>query len=113
MNEILHRALLEVEKSVKTSQPATGICDLISSALLKQDYLAAVKLRKELHNLMRKWPEYSGDAIFPVPAPDGGCPETCYLKAKTLWGFDDYGRARRRLLVWLIEKTQHTERTEA
>lgn len=37
MNEILHRALLEVQKTVKTSQPATGICDIVSDSLLNLD----------------------------------------------------------------------------
>lgn len=101
----LHLALLEVRKSVKAYPPATGICDLTSGALRWKDYDTFIKLRSELKDLMRKWPEYSGDALFPVPAPDGGCPEACYLKAKTLWGFDDYGRARRRLLAWLIVET--------
>ena len=115
MNEILHRALLEVQKAVKTSQPATGICDIVSKSLLNLDPDTSLKVRIKLDGLMRKWPEYSGDAIFPVPAPEDGCPETCYLRASPaeMWGYGDYGRARRRLLVWLIEKTQHTERTEA
>lgn len=105
MSTDLHLALLEMQKVVKTGQPATGICDLLTKALIDKDYDLRVKLSKELRNLMREWPEYSGDALFPVPAPDGGCPEAYYLKAKDLWGFDDYGRARRRLLGWLIVET--------
>lgn len=105
MNAELHLALLEVQKAVESNQPSTGLCDLFTKALLSKDYELAVELSKELRNLMRKWPEYSGDAVFPVPAPDDSCPETCYVRAKTLWGFDDYGRARRRLLAWLIAET--------
>lgn len=105
MNAELHSALLEVQKVVKSNQPSTGICDLFTEALLSKDSDLIVKLSKELRNLMRQWPEYSGDAVFPVPAPDGSCPETCYARARNLWGFDDYGRARRRLLTWLIETT--------
>ena len=105
MKTELHLALLEVQKAVESNQPSTGLCDLFTKALLSKDYDLRVKLSKELRNLMRQWPEYSGDAVFPVPAPDGSCPETCYVRAKTLWGFDDYGRARRRLLAWLIAET--------
>ena len=105
MNFDLHSALLEVQKTVESNQASTGICDLFTKALLSKDYDLRVELAKELRNLMRKWPEYSGDAVFPVPAPDGSCPETYYVRAKTLWGFDDYGRARRRLLTWLIAET--------
>lgn len=104
----LHLALLEVRKITKTSQSATGICDLFTEVLLNKDLDLHIKLSKELRDLMRKWPEYSGDALFPVPTPDGSCPETCYLKAKDLWGFDDYGRARRRLLEWLIAETDES-----
>jgi hypothetical protein len=105
MNAELHSALLEVRKATESNQSATGICDLFSEALLGEDHDLRVKLSKELRNLMRQWPEYSGDAVFPVPAPDGSCPEVCYVRARNLWGFDDYGRARRRLLTWLIETT--------
>ena len=109
MKTELHLALLEVQKAVESNQPSKGICDLLSKALLSKDYNLAVELSKELRNLMRKWPEYSGDALFPVPAPDGSCPETCYVRARNLWGFDDYGRARRRLLAWLIAETSEAE----
>ena len=105
MKTELHLALLEVRKAVESNQFATGICDLFSKALLGKDHNLHVKLSKELRNLMRKWPEYSGDAVFPVPASDGNCPEISYVRAKNLWGFDDYGRARRRLLAWLIAET--------
>lgn len=85
MNAELHSALLEVRKVTESNQPSTGICDLFSKVLLSKDYELAVKLSKELRNLMRQWPEYSGDAVFPVPAPDGSCPETCYVRARNLW----------------------------
>ena len=109
MNAELHSALLEVRKATESNQSATGICDLFSEALLGEDHDLRVKLSKELRNLMRQWPEYSGDAVFPVPAPDGSCPEVCYVRARNLWGFDDYGRARRRLLAWLIAETSEAE----
>ena len=83
MKTELHLALLEVQKAVKSNQPSTGICDLLSKALLGEDHDLRVKLSKELRNLMRQWPEYSGDAVFPVPAPDGNCPEISYVRAKT------------------------------
>lgn len=109
MNFDLHSALLEVRKAAESNQPSTGICDLFSRVLLVEDHDLRVKLSKDLRNLMRQWPEYSGDAVFPVPAPDGSCPETCYVRARNLWGFDDYGRARRRLLAWLIAETSEAE----
>lgn len=107
----LHLALLEVQKIVKTDHPATGICDLLGRTLLNKGYDFSVKITKKARDLMREWPEYSGDALFPVPAPEGSCPEACYISAKDLWGFDDYGRARRRLLAWLIERTNHENST--
>ena len=109
MNAEIHSALLKVRKAVESNQASTGICDLFSKALLGEDHDLRVRLSKELRNLMRQWPEYSGDAMFPVPAPDGNCPEAYYVIAKNLWGFDDYGRARRRLLAWLIAETSEAE----
>ena len=109
MNFDFHSALLEVQKAVESNRASTGICDLFSKALLGEDHDLRIKLSKELRNLMRQWPEYSGDAVFPVPAPDGSCPETCYVRARNLWGFDDYGRARRRLLAWLIAETSEAK----
>ena len=109
MNFDLHSALLEVRKAVESNQAFVGICDLFSKALLGEDQDLRVRLSKDLRNLMRQWPEYSGDAVFPVPAPDGSCPEVCYVRARNLWGFDDYGRARRRLLAWLIAETSEAK----
>lgn len=63
-----------------------------------------------------KWPEYSGDVNFPVPASNGKGP----LMAASAWLRHDkwtgeYGESRRRLLQFLIEDltAQVTEQSVA
>lgn len=49
--------------------------------------------------LKNNYPEYSGYASFPVPAPDGTCPIKAYMgtvKGEFLTG--EYGESRKRLL---------------
>ena len=61
--------------------------------------------------LLRQWPEGTGSFLFPVPALGYKQNDNCshaYAQAKedgNMWNpLYKYGRARRRLLTWLINQ---------
>ena len=60
---------------------------------------------EELSYLMRAWPEFSGDGDFPVW---GG--QHRYHSDAPKWGDDEYGRARKRLCIYLAEKFEEVGR---
>lgn len=71
-----------------------GIC-----SLLPCEYESALKA------LFPRWPEYSGNITFPVPHPELS-PRDAYLFLYDIWNRDtEYGKARWRLLEWLIKET--------
>lgn len=54
-----------------------------------------------------RWPEYSGNDIYPVPAPDVpgvSTPQEAFGYLHPWHG--EYGDTRKRLLVWLIERAE-------
>jgi hypothetical protein len=60
----------------------------------------------ELLDMMQAWPEFSGEEFFPVP---GG--EALYVNYDVpKWGDDEYGRARKRLCIYLAEKFEEMGR---
>lgn len=76
-----------------------GICHFVKRF---NDY----QLVGQLNDLMRQWPEYSGDPVYPIPSfePDGLSPELKYncRSYKSKWDRNTaYGAARWRLLDWL------------
>lgn len=54
------------------------------------------------NTLYKAWPEYSGDAAYPVPSyDDSKTPEDAFNLTRDMWGTGtEYGRARWRLLWW-------------
>lgn len=57
-----------------------------------------------LTNKFRLWPEFSGNVAYPIPDPLGGL--IAFVKHyESLWDENtEYGKARRRLLDFLIEE---------
>lgn len=58
------------------------------------------------HKYFKSWPEFSGDLTFPVPAPHTWLetPASAYGEVWFKWSRRfAYGRARRRLLLHLID----------
>ena len=82
--------------------PRTGICGMLceNTNMTKED-------TKQLLDLFRKWPESSGSVQFPVPY-EGRSAVSAYEIGRatgTMWSiFCKYGRARRRLLNWMIKQ---------
>lgn len=67
-----------------------------------------------IHDLFKKWPEFSGDVEFPVPSfTEGMDAEDAYMKTdnKDMWNCcHPYGAARFRLVDFLIKELQATSK---
>lgn len=53
-------------------------------------------------DLMTQWPKWSGERTFPVPHPEGKCPQRAFYNLPIWEG--PYGALRRELLDYLIER---------
>ena len=53
-------------------------------------------------DLMTEWPKWSGERMFPVPHPEGKCPQRAFYNLPMWEG--PYGALRRELLDYLIER---------
>ena len=95
MHEELHRALLRLREDGPEHHDL-GICHNLHG-----DFMPDIRENQV------EWPEYSGNAVFPVPCPDM-TPRDAYLELRegAHWNPDHpYGAARLRFLDWLIERT--------
>ena len=92
----LHQELVELREKVIHGQhnPIFGICTNLRA------YVPT--------DLFRKWPKFSGNNAFPVPAPRWsffrGDARSKYTRTNDKW-VGRYGKLRRELLDWLIEET--------
>lgn len=111
--DMLHHVLLRVQAKRVC---ADGICDNIRSILMSDPntyYYSKDRhdLRCLMDNLFKKWPEYSGHPSYPVCTiymAYGNEPREQFITASsahTMWR-GEYGRARMRLLDFLIERTK-------
>lgn len=77
-----------------------GLCFYVTlrcpTPLAKQCSLA-------LAYLCSQWPEYSGCLGYPVPCPDGGCPEDAFDNAEGMYN-GPYGESRLRLAQFMIDE---------
>ena len=76
----------------------SGICFNLSNLTQDSD------LYKKIETITKEWPEYSGNAEYPVPH-DTLTPKGAYLWPGNLWT-GNYGAARRRLCAWLAEQPE-------
>ena len=106
----LHKALLAVEEKLLTRPEGlndNGICENVNYWL--DDNIADIDLDAAAYDtlirLMKQWPEYSGYPKYPVPHPQFHANDA-YDKFP-LWNLEtEYGKARYRLLKWLIKETE-------
>lgn len=99
-------ALLDLRSTVATGgQDGSGICCNSSVVLVDQNTLV---------ELFMRWPEYSGNADYPVPHKSGAnagywdlpCQQGLEARRDYMWGESAYGQARRRLLDFCIAELQ-------
>lgn len=87
----------------------SGLCGNIDAAMptyCPQEYL---------HSVFEKWPEYSGNEYYPVPAPgEYRVAEGDYDPAMGIYEYSEYnkysgeyGEARKRLLAFIIKTAQN------
>lgn len=108
----LHEALVAISSLPNNAiQLALEIEVMVERRLEVGESATCLKL---LRALTARWPEYSGNADYPVPAPlIDQSPVYAYGEAEEagrLWDARTaYGRSRRRLLNWLVEETSPRE----
>lgn len=114
--QIYLAALKQVrDQPVEPSGPVTGVCIQFDRRLEKLPPCegAVEDALDDLSALIDDWPEHSGFKHYPVPHPEVNAIQA-YLEAdeegteEAFWGDHEYGRARRRLLDWLIARVETT-----
>lgn len=106
--------LLELFKYIKSTGIASnektfGICHFIYS---KYD----IKDKKDLRDLFRKWPCFSGNNVFPIPSALNftlinisreDSAEDCYIECFNKWDKStNYGKARWNFVEWAIDELE-------
>lgn len=127
MTPTLHEILCAVRRRMREAHNsrqylAMGICwhvgnlfDIAGDAERRDVHAHAVersKLALELRHLFIGWEHFSGDSSFPVPVPTEekygfSDPESMFQNTQDVWdNTTEYGRLRRELLDYLIERTK-------
>jgi hypothetical protein len=129
--ETIHDALWDVLER-RSEHPEEGICNAVfqeSPYTFDCNHYELNWISSWLHNHFKKWPMYSGNFMYPVPAPLDWNPEEtltisnevdtrfkdierchslaeeCYHEVEDLWE-GEYGENRIWLLMYLLEQVQ-------
>ena len=92
----------------------TGICPLVTNRIgtaYGHTYGGSNHTREiiaKLSNLIRQWPEYSGEYAYPVKGVEGMSAKATYWEANKSAGMwkGEYGESRMRLLIFLIAELE-------
>ena len=84
-----------------------GICSNAHACLKDVDpYIGLGEVEDWLQSYFKRWPEFSGNSHYPVDHP-GMTPERAYHCTKWRWDTEtEYGKARWRLLHFLIDELE-------
>jgi len=97
MSDLLEKLLLLAKNDGPGSERAYGICHHISPY---------VDNGTALYEAFSRWPEYSGEPVYPVPSPvSGESPMSLYRFTDDVWA-GEYGAARLRLVDFLIAECE-------
>lgn len=99
--------LLILQARVKDDPEAFNVGSICTMVLGDLDYEEAFRMTRFLAIMWKKWPEFSGNMLYPVTAGNLN-PVFAFDQALTdeqMW-VGEYGAARRRLLDWLIIELQ-------
>lgn len=93
----------------------TGICGNVCRRFDKHGMPHETRrVIETMKELFRKWPEFSGNDYYPIPGIAGsghGPTSTFHEHNGALWDLDtEYGRARWRLLDFMIDELEHWAR---
>lgn len=79
-----------------------GICYAVTYDSTGAPLRRPIDATANLVTLMAEWPKWSGERTFPVPHPEGKCPQLAFYNLPIWEG--PYGALRRELLDYLIER---------
>lgn len=82
-----------------------GICVLMERRLGRSDWWFGAHVRPILTGLFARWPEFSGDLVYPVPARRARL-NIAYHRFDKWTDRTAYGRARRSLLAFMITELE-------
>lgn len=98
----MKKQLLANLKAIDPDTAVLGICyEALRGLNCDEEVMAFTWLKKAF----RDWPEFSGVAAYPVRAP-GRHPICAYDRLSRWSNHTAYGRARRRLLKFLIRRLE-------
>ncbi|AUR95271.1 hypothetical protein HOU78_gp51 [Vibrio phage 1.204.O._10N.222.46.F12] len=115
--QIIHKALVGINADIQNGQfDAYGLCNTFRYKIknLTGNYVGS-KLIHKLDTLMQSWPEYSGDPSYIIgqsgfdAAMMYGFAPPYWQGSYSEWMWSEkspYGRKRRELLVWLINRCE-------
>ena len=98
----MKESLLANLKAIDPDTAALGICYLALRGLRGAPEITAFRW---LQGAFTSWPEFSGDMAYPVPCA-GRDPADAYGHRARWSKHTKYGRARRRLLKFLIRRLE-------
>ena len=104
--------LLHMLKAIQDKGPldrSGGICEALICMSYQLLPALAGEVRTTFRELSLQWPMYSGNPVYPVPAPDGGDPAVIYnasSKAEMWEPSQPYGALRLELLAWCINELE-------
>lgn len=105
------RDLLDILKHIKNTTKLDsymGICGHVSEFNNIEEHTKKYLIEKEMVNLFKQWPKYSGYVAFPIPGSRGLYnASTTYFNARKKGMFNkrhENGRLRWELLEWMIQE---------
>ena len=116
--QTMQKALVQVQTEVNNGGwSISGICEKIYSNLIRMtsNYTEQQVIQRAFLELIKQWPEYSGDQLYPIgqSSEDG---YFLYVNVPSYWTQSEeswmwaktsaYGRKRRELLAWLINRCE-------
>lgn len=110
------KLLLEMLKTIKANGPkvlSSGICGNywnVVTAYTGELRKFSCQASDVMRGMFHRWPEYSGDYAFPIRTDKSRSANTQFDRSgsvKTMWSTRyPYGRARWRLLNWMIQQLE-------
>ena len=82
-----------------------GICACVARSFPVDGYFRLF-INDVLKPYFKRWPEYAGDETYPVPHPGMDSARAYNTSVRMFNEHTEYGRARRRLLTFLIEELE-------
>lgn len=103
---------LDLDTAIEVNPNMYGICGLISDMLDNCDVPDALNILAidRLSFIFTKYPKYSGNRRYPIPAPNTVFSAEIYKGENASWAFNnlprwsgEYGKLRMEALDWLID----------